>query len=524
MSQCSIKSRKAKVNLIYENSFDFSFNDPKECIFESARNEIKHMLQQEIEFFLSKLKLKINNIEIPFLSNCEKCQNINETISEPSFPKSKKKPDNDFDEIFHMILNGNSSNLNCNNLHKKNNSNQNANQHNNNNNHHLIVTNQLQGNNSISTSPLQSFNNNSEAFEHNLIDQNTDFHKKEADNIDKFDKNVFDFLKIVDSGPSGANNNNNINNNSLEQNNSLNNLIENCSDGNSLLSEKQGEKKGASLESQKANNLSSNLLEKDCLNKSSTNLKEEGHEDDLSSIHSSHLEPNFLKANITTHNMEGEGASQNSYDNLTVLEEGKFDKEGEFHEKSGYETHYQGGRSQKKMKIGCFMEDNTGEQIDLLICDNFKSRYESSIYPNILKNTSQNFSHTQINLLEKNKSVNNNYKIYLLYGNIAYSMGSYHKAHKFYQTAINTITEENIDNLNSLNFVTFKCLLQNNLARCLINILNVKAAISVLESSVNTLNDKISNLCESVTNSNNHNPSETNQNTNNNNANNKNLT
>jgi tetratricopeptide (TPR) repeat protein len=144
------------------------------------------------------------------------------------------------------------------------------------------------------------------------------------------------------------------------------------------------------------------------------------------------------------------------------------------------------------MKIGCFMEDDTGKQIDLMICDNFKSRYESTIHPNILKNTSQYFSTKQLNLLEKNKCVNNNHKIYLLYGNIAYSMGSFHKAQKFYQTGINTIIDENKDSPNLFNYVIFKSLLQNNLAKCLINSLNIQQAIPILESALIPLNHKLS--------------------------------
>lgn len=527
MSHCSIKSRKAKVKLIYENNFDFSFNDPNECVFESARNEIKLMLQQELEFFLSKLKLKINDIEIPFLSNCEKCRTFNET-TDVSDNKFKTMPGNEFDEIFHMILDGNTTNNNANNAHKKHNAHQHGNQHNNNNNYFNNIPqnkdahNQQHGN-TISSLPGQNFSIkdvNAEALGHNLNLQNADNNAKEANNLNKSGNAQIDFLKPkhFDSAPTGANNNNS----SMEQNNTLNNFIENSPNRNSLISEKPlKEKEGAILESHNANNLnknnlSSNLLEKDYFEKN-TNLKEEGHEDDLSSIHSSHLEPNFLKGNINRHNIEG-GASLNSYENLTVLEEGKFDKETDFQEKSGYEAHFQGAGSQKKMKIGCFMEDDTGKQIDLLICDNFKSRYESSIHPNILKNTSQFFSMKQLNLLEKNKCVNNNHKIYLLYGNIAYSMGSYHKAQKFYQTGINTIIEENKDNPNSLDYVIFKCLLQNNLAKCLINCLNIKPAITVLETAVNTLNEKLSFLHESESNNNNNNnnPLEPNQNTNNN--------
>lgn len=507
MSHCSIKSRKAKVKLIYENNFDFSFNDPNECVFESARNEIKLMLQQELEFFLSKLKLKINDLEIPFLSNCDKCR---PEITENSDNKSKAKP-NEFDEIFHMILDGNTNN-NSNNTNKKQNTHHHGNHYNNSNNYFITTPHSkdlhnIHHANTISSMPAQNINNNlsikdvnSEITGNSFNNQNPENQCKEANLLTKQDNATIDFLKPknYDTALTGTINNHN-NNNSLEQNNSMNNLVENSSNKNSLLAEKiedrnkdlkEKEVLGHELQNDNIpkNNVSSNILEKDYFEKNQ-NLKEEGHDDDLSSIHSSHLEPNFLKGNINRHNMEG--ASLNSYENLTVLEEGKFEKEAEFQEKSGYDQHYQGNGSQKKMKIGCFMEDDTGKQIDLLICDNFKSRYESTIHPNIIKNTSQYFSTKQLNILEKNKCVNNNHKIYLLYGNIAYSMGSYYKAQKFYQTGINTIINENKESPNSLNYVIFKCLLQNNFAKCLINTLNIKASIPILENSINTLNEKI---------------------------------
>jgi len=546
MSHCLIKARKAKVKLIYENNFDFSYNDPNECIFESARNEIKIMLQQELEFFLSKLKIKINDLEIPFLSNCEKCKSHNEGF-EITDIGSKNKQADEFDEIFHIILEGNSSSNNLNTNKRSSTHHHSSNQTNTNiNNHSLSIkeANHLNHANTISTFPTHNQQNtridvnntnkyDMENLNANLIPyMNNNNHLSFKDihieglntnskdttdnlglavNLDKSENPVIDFLKPKNNEIASTCKNNTL----IDQNTSLTNLMESSSiKNNSLVSNKTAEKEQKDKEKNIINlndnntnqkiPISSNILENDYFDKNAN--KEEIHDDDLSSIHSNNLEPNFLKGNINRDTMEG--ASLNSYENLTVLEEGKSIKEGDYQDKSGYEGHFQQGHgNQKKMKIGCFMDDDTGRPIDLLICDNFKSRYESSIHPNILKNTSQFISTKQLNLLEKNKCLNNNHKIYLLYGNIAYSMGSYHKAQKFYQTGINTIIDENKDTPNFSNYTIIKSLLQNNLAKCMINSLNIKSSISVLMNAISALNEKLSyfNEIENLSGSNNNN-------------------
>lgn len=112
MSRCVIKSRKGKVKLTYENIFDFSFNDSKECFFESVRNEIKCMLKHESEIFISKLKLKINEFSYTFLTNCEKCRELKDSEGIKSIHQEYKSRINsdDFCNIFQMILNANNNN------------------------------------------------------------------------------------------------------------------------------------------------------------------------------------------------------------------------------------------------------------------------------------------------------------------------------------------------------------------------------------------------------------------------------
>lgn len=215
------------------------------------------------------------------------------------------------------------------------------------------------------------------------------------------------------------------------------------------------------------------------------NIQKDDYEDGLSPILSSNaMEPNFLKGKGVI-----EEGSLNSYENLTVLNESKSDKEEPTNISNhlskiiienenvcnncgtkeilntAQERNQEKKESSKKVKIGGFIDLEIGKQMDLLICDNFKSRYESTIHPNILKNTSHCFSTKQLNILQKSICMSNNHKIYLLYGNIAYSMVSYDKALKFYQTGINTLKEDNNESPNSLNIVILRSLLRNNLAK-----------------------------------------------------------
>jgi tetratricopeptide (TPR) repeat protein len=200
------------------------------------------------------------------------------------------------------------------------------------------------------------------------------------------------------------------------------------------------------------------------------NEKEE--DDDISSIDSSHREPNFLK-NYNDLG-DGDGRSINSYEDLSLL-----------HNKSNHDN----------MKFKFFTTEEENERIDILICDNFKSRYESSIHPNILKNTNKSFEPKKQNLLEKSfiNIQSTNYRIYLLYGNLSYSMGSYKKASKFFQTGIN-ILNENSENSMFLNTIIYVSLLKNNLAKCLLNTLYVQESIVIFKEVINDLTDKLQNF------------------------------
>lgn len=552
MSQCIINTRKAKVKLIYENTFDFSLNDPNECIFESARNEIKLMLQQELEFFLSKLKLKINEHENPFLSNCEKCRvssNAQTTTNLNEKDQKAKSKKNEFDEIFHMILDPNNNhNTNFNN--KKHNQNPKLEKNSNASNMYFnsaMNLNQLNLNtpNSISTNNLTINNiiSSNIAFNNNIcnkimnspnrkrLENPNIFNDNEAQNFLLLNKIMSPERKYIKENPDSPSRTNKGIKSKTNQPNLMptslpiqnfqltidppNNLIE---DGKDILKETINTEKTCNFlkspicASHKYSIINTSLIDSPQINqkfKCHENvidlkaLKEDNNDDDLSSIYSN--EPNFLKGKSRI-----EGGSLNSYENLTVLDEAKSDKEDNaynmsnsnynnfkkntfkcYNEERDINKNGKSKQKQKKMKIGCFMDDQTGEQIDLLICDNFKSRYESSIHPTILKNTSQYISLKQLNILEKNKCVNSNNKIYLLYGNIAYSMGAYHKALKFFQTGINTIKEDTNDDPQSVNYVIFKSLLQNNLAKCMINQLSIQDSIAVLKNAISDLEKKL---------------------------------
>ena len=441
MSNCTIKTRKVNVKLMYENNFDFSYNDVNECAFESARNEIKLMLQQDLEFFLSKLRININGIDFPFLNNCEKCKiPLNDT---EFYEKEKLKdtnPSDYFDEIFSLILDGNT---------KK-------------------TQNYAQGNYFKKEDSLMK--------------------KPEINSKSKTEQNNTSANPTINvcNSQSGVLINSNENNPKIISTFQISN--ENSTKENFNINKISNENY-TNLENNFKIHINKNENQQ---NLNQTKPEEEGKKDkedtdsDISSIGSSNGDHNIMKSK----QLEIDGVSNLSYENLTVLEDAKSPR-------SLTQTKFKFDKIENKtninkIKIGCFMEEKTIKQIDLLICDNFKSRYESSIHPNILKNTSINFSHKQLHMLEKNKSVNKNYKSYILYGNIAYSMGIYHKACKFYQTGINTMKEEIKENSNDQsNCLIFKCLLQNNLAKCMMNLLNIKGSINILETAYLNLNEKI---------------------------------
>ena len=221
-------------------------------------------------------------------------------------------------------------------------------------------------------------------------------------------------------------------------------------------------------------NENSNKNQKNAHFEEKDDLKPEKEDDDLSSIDLSQKEPNFLKYG----NDLGDGRSMNSYEDLSLLDK--------THNKSYIDN----------IKIGVFTNDEENQRIDVLICDNFKSRYESSIHPNLLKNTNKPIETKKQSLLEKsgmNKSTN--YRIYLLYGNLSYSMGSYKKASKFFETGIK-IVNENSENSTSIKTLVFTSLLKNNLGKCLFNTLYIQESIAIFKEISNDLTEKLQNFFE----------------------------
>jgi hypothetical protein len=345
MSSKNLKqiNKTTKIKLIYENSFECKYQENQENLNESIRNEVFKLILGDRESFFLKLRLLVDDKEIPFLTD-----NISDL--EKTSPK-QKRISNDFNQIFDVLYDESLKRTNIKYIKK------------------------------------QSYAHNNEAFLKNKNDislsKNVKFEEKED----------------------------------------------------------------------------------------SRNDKEE--DDDISSIDSSHREPNFLK----NYNDLGDGRSINSYEDLSLLDK----------------THNKSIQGNMKFKFFTGHEEN--QRIDILICDNFKSRYESSIHPNMLRNTNKSIEPKKQNLLEKS-FINNqsaNYKIYLLYGNLSYSMGSYKKASKFFQTGINILTE-NSENSMTLNSIIYISLLKNNLAKCLLNTLYVQESIVIFKEIINDLSEKLQNI------------------------------
>ena len=469
MSNCIIKNRKAEVKLFYNNIFDFSYNDSNECIFESARREIKTMLLQDLDFFLRKLKIKINGIEYPFLNNCEKCRG-----NEPLFKdKNKiKKPSTEFEEIFSLILDE-----------KKNSK---------------FFKLDEKGKNEKKENEIFHFSSKSKTEKNifnlkNHTENNSTYLNLPSNKTKLFlnDQNFLENNKLINQNINITNNIpiNKSNPNLINQNNSNLIFLKIPKENNNIINLSNSANK--SLISNQTDNNINNSKQEDF----EKNTKEELDSDISCILSSNNEEPNFLKCK-----QDIDGGSTLSYENLTVLDEAKspqssITKKSQKNSENFIHKNYSEKENKNKLKIGCFMEEETGKKIDLLICDNFKSKYESSIHPNILKNTSHCFSTKQINMLEKNKCVNTNHKIYILYGNIAYSMGAYDKALKFYQTGLITIKEESTF---LFNFLIIKTLFQNNIAKCMLNLMNVKGSIGILEIAENNLSEKINILDEKI--------------------------
>lgn len=115
----------------------------------------------------------------------------------------------------------------------------------------------------------------------------------------------------------------------------------------------------------------------------------------------------------------------------------------------------------------------------LLICDNFKQSYETTLAAAAMPDDSIECDHTS-----------KNYKVSVLYGNISYSIGLYDKALYFYEKALNFLqSEKPHDDVaeSEVNHLLHLALLQSNIARSYINCLKITEGIGYLISASENL-------------------------------------
>lgn len=140
-------------------------------------------------------------------------------------------------------------------------------------------------------------------------------------------------------------------------------------------------------------------------------------------------------------------------------------------------------------------QNGSSPLLELLICDKFKESYESSLNKKTPSPTCEHVS--------KNKS----YQLSVLFGNISYSIGMFDKAIQFYERALfilhseisqqeshytsnansDSDSEGNLSETESVHLIHF-ALLENNIARCLINSFKISEGIKRLKRGYRLLN------------------------------------
>lgn len=116
--------------------------------------------------------------------------------------------------------------------------------------------------------------------------------------------------------------------------------------------------------------------------------------------------------------------------------------------------------------------------LDILLCDSFKSSYEASLNQETNK---EMCSFNELTLLESFQ----NYKLIVLYGNISFSINSYEKAINFYKMAINLLNNDKPSVNNKIQIAV----LLNNISKCLINLLRINDGIIKLQTALNILKE-----------------------------------
>jgi tetratricopeptide (TPR) repeat protein len=140
------------------------------------------------------------------------------------------------------------------------------------------------------------------------------------------------------------------------------------------------------------------------------------------------------------------------------------------------------------------------EDVEFLLCDKFKSSYESTL---LLKpRPNQDLNQNDVTIISNYKlggGSGKNYRLTLLYANMSYSMGLYSKAMDFYLTALEMMSKGSNTEF-PYEQVLHTALLQNNIARCLTSSLRVREGIEYLEKASKTIvNVKKQNLeCEKL--------------------------
>jgi tetratricopeptide (TPR) repeat protein len=124
-------------------------------------------------------------------------------------------------------------------------------------------------------------------------------------------------------------------------------------------------------------------------------------------------------------------------------------------------------------------ESPEGHFMHLLICDNFKQSYETTLAAAAMPDDSMACDH-----------MSKNYKVSVLFGNISYSIGLYDKALYFYEKALNFLQSEkpheDVEE-SEVNHLLHLALLQSNIARSYINCLKITEGIAYLISASENL-------------------------------------
>ena len=93
---------KTKVKLIYDTSFDIKLQDKQETISDLARNEVIKCILADKESFFLKLRLKVNDIEIPFLTESNSDSLFEKTVMKQNL--KQKQFTEDFNQIFDVLV------------------------------------------------------------------------------------------------------------------------------------------------------------------------------------------------------------------------------------------------------------------------------------------------------------------------------------------------------------------------------------------------------------------------------------